>query len=128
MERGASSGRNSHGRGTLRFVTKRWVGWVIAFLVGAACSERGDCSNGTCVCEVGQSCEFDCAAPPCHVDCAGDNAQCDGVCGNGECTCRGDSACTFECHSPPCHVECGPGTDCSGTCANGECTCAAGST
>lgn len=100
---------------------------ILAFIVGFACAAHDDCSNGTCVCPVGASCDFDCASPPCHVDCDGDNPQCDGTCGNGECTCREASTCSFECHSPPCHVSCGPATDCSGTCANGGCSCARGS-
>jgi hypothetical protein len=107
-----------------------WVlGWSSAFGVGLACSHGpADCSNGTCVCEAGASCEFECEAPPCHIDCAGDNEDCHGVCGNGECTCGDESHCDFACHSPPCHVACGHGSECAGTCANGSCSCAAGST
>ena len=86
-----------------------------------------DCSNGACVCAAGSSCDFDCAAPPCNVECEGDNPECTAACGNGSCTCGPGSTCEFECQSPPCHVDCRAETDCRGTCANGTCTCAAGS-
>jgi len=96
--------------------------------LGSACRPvQADCSNGECVCEAGASCDFECVAPPCTVECVGDNPECVAACGNGECRCGAGSACAFECQSPPCHVDCQADTECSGTCANGDCTCAVGS-
>src|SRR5688500_4103848 len=101
----------------------RWFGWVLAFVVSAACSERSDCSNGTCVCAAGHRCEFECAAPPCHVDC-GPRTDCTGTCANGECTCAAGSTCAFDCGAGPCHVRCeGDHPRCDGECANGTCEC-----
>lgn len=105
------------------------IGLAIAFSAGLAlsCVNDGPCDNGACVCEAGSSCDFDCEAPPCHVDCEGSNPQCDGACGNGECRCGPGSDCEFECQSPPCHVDCEDDSTCTGHCANGVCTCAQGS-
>ena len=110
---------------------KLLAGWMgagalvlMTSLVG--CSGKKDCSNGECACDEGGSCDFTCEAPPCHVDCAGDNPSCTGTCGNATCTCGEGSNCDFLCDSGPCHVDCQGGNDeCSGTCANGTCYCAA---
>ncbi|MEM9454085.1 MAG: hypothetical protein AAGF11_07890 [Myxococcota bacterium] len=126
----------SHRSSTIWGVWTSWaVGAFSTFMVlglilslGFACRPvQADCSNGDCVCEVGASCDFECEAPPCHVDCAGDNPECVAACGNGDCRCGAGSTCTFECQSPPCHVDCEAQTECRGTCANGDCTCVAGS-
>jgi hypothetical protein len=90
----------------------------------SACDDD-DCDDGTCVCASGESCEFACEEPPCHVDCVGDNDECKGTCGNGDCTCGEGSDCQFSCKTSPCHVDCN-GDSCSGTCANGNCSCGRG--
>lgn len=101
---------------------------LLAFVVGVVLGcVTADCSNGACVCPPGASCEFECDAPPCHVECEGDNPECEGSCANGDCNCGPGSNCEFECDAPPCHVECEPGSDCVGDCANGNCTCELGS-
>lgn len=87
----------------------------------------GDCSNGTCACHEGGSCEFTCDAPPCHVDCEGNNVECIGACGDGECECGEGSNCDFTCAAPPCHASCDEGTECTAACANGTCSCEEGS-
>jgi len=93
-----------------------------------ACTKTEDCTNGECTCEPGEACSFECTTPPCHVDCAGQNASCSGICGNSSCTCGAGSSCEFDCQSGPCHVECaGDNPSCSGVCANGTCSCEAGS-
>ena len=109
-----------------RMPLHRIVAAVLFSLAGGTC-HTGDCSNGECACPTGASCDFECASPPCHVDCEGNNSQCTGICGNGECTCGQGSQCDFECHSPPCHVTCERDTVCTGTCGNGDCTCGQGS-
>ncbi|MEM7151939.1 MAG: hypothetical protein AAF799_03810 [Myxococcota bacterium] len=104
------------------------LGLSIVLLLGSGCrTTQGDCSGGTCVCEPGASCDLECEAPPCTVECAGDNPECVAACGNGECHCGQGSNCDFECQSPPCHVDCQAETECRGACANGECTCTRGS-
>jgi hypothetical protein len=84
------------------------------------------CANDTCWCGRGAECVTACAAPPCHLECLGDNPRCDGECANGDCVCGEASQCDFACQSPPCHVDCKRGADCSGQCANGTCTCERG--
>jgi len=84
------------------------------------------CEGGNCSCPAGHDCEFECEAPPCHVECEGENSSCIGECANGECLCGAGSSCDFDCASPPCHVDC-EGEACTGVCANGECTCEEGS-
>ncbi|MEP6654875.1 MAG: hypothetical protein ABJA82_16040 [Myxococcales bacterium] len=93
-----------------------------------ACRTNGDCSNGICECPSGDSCDFTCAAPPCHARCAGNNDRCDAECANGTCTCESESSCNFSCKAPPCHVSCSAHTTCTGTCSNGQCDCGADST
>lgn len=90
--------------------------------LGSGCDDDDDCSDGSCVCDSGESCEFDCPSPPCTVHCEGDNDECSGTCANGDCSCGDDSHCAFRCGAPPCHVAC-DGAFCSGTCANGDCRC-----
>jgi hypothetical protein len=100
---------------------------AVALVLACGHHESGDCSNGTCVCAAGASCDFSCDSPPCHVDCAA-GATCSGTCANGDCTCEMGASCSFACGAPPCHVTCeGSNPACDGTCANGTCTCAAGS-
>lgn len=101
------------------------LGLLLSFgLLGLACHEEPvDCANGTCVCAAGQTCDIECAAPPCHVDCEPDS-DCNSQCANGSCTCRESATCAFSCLAPPCHVICeGDHPHCDGACANGECTC-----
>lgn len=100
---------------------------VAPALVSCEADETYPCANDACVCPLGESCDIPCAAPPCHLDCAGDNPDCRGQCGNGECRCGSGSHCDFGCHSPPCHVHCEAGSTCTGTCANGTCRCDQGS-
>lgn len=91
-----------------------------------ACSVESDCENEACVCAEGATCDFDCVAPPCHVECR-EHSDCTGQCANGECACASDAVCTFGCDAPPCHVNCANDSNCGGTCANGSCNCGAGS-
>jgi hypothetical protein len=90
------------------------------------CKRHGYCDEGDCVCEKGQRCEFECDAPPCHVDCEGDNPECFGECANGSCSCGPGSDCEFTCKAEPCHVAC-EDSSCDGECGNGDCTCERGS-
>ena len=92
------------------------------------CRTGGDCQNGICACPSGESCDFTCGAPPCHVRCDGDNPSCSASCANGTCTCGRGSHCAFRCAAPPCHVSCSANTTCSGTCADGQCDCGTDST
>jgi hypothetical protein len=103
--------------------------WGTGFAVMSVegCKTTGECSNGTCECSAGDSCDFTCGAPPCHALCAGDNHTCKAVCANGTCTCGRGSDCNFTCMTPPCHVSCEENTTCMGTCSNGQCTCGANS-
>lgn len=87
---------------------------------------RFACENGRCYCLDDERCEIPCYAPPCHVDCLGEDVTCVAECGNGECYCGDGADCTFGCHSPPCHVNCELGASCTGTCENGTCRCARG--
>jgi hypothetical protein len=111
-------------------MAKRFTRLGCALLFGAlaavvACNSGGasDCSNGTCLCPAGTSCELGCAAPPCHVDC-GNGSACTGTCANGTCTCEEGAECEFSCGAPPCHVACtGSNPTCDGVCANGDCSC-----
>lgn len=101
---------------------------VLFALWASACGGSRDCTNASCECPAGANCDFVCDAPPCHVDCAGNNPSCTGACGNGTCTCGAGSNCDFTCDSGPCHVDCqGDNSACTGTCANGTCSCAQGS-
>jgi hypothetical protein len=104
-----------------------WILFALASALAAGCDDDDDCPDGTCVCDAGDSCDFDCLAPPCTVACEGDNDACTGTCANGNCSCGDDSRCAFRCGSPPCHVECDGASSCTGACANGECRCGAGS-
>jgi hypothetical protein len=105
---------------------------LAAIALGAACLPSCDddpsffCENGTCWCGPDDPCSVSCVAPPCHLQCAGDNPSCVGECANGDCECGEQAACAFACHSPPCHVRCDSLSDCSGECANGTCTCERG--
>lgn len=110
------------------FVRSRFHGIALGISLLVVGCKDGDCSDGTCECHEGGTCEFTCDAPPCHVDCAGNNAECIGACGNGECACGGGSNCEFTCAAPPCHASCDEGAECSAVCANGTCTCDEGST
>lgn len=96
--------------------------WVSLWGV-TGCSTESECRNQSCVCVAGANCKFDCEAPPCHIECRGDNDECSGACANGECSCGKHSNCDFSCDAPPCHVDCADSTTCGGTCANGSCTC-----
>ncbi len=100
---------------------------AVASLNGAtACSFEEDCENQACICAEGATCDFDCVAPPCHIECR-EGSDCTGQCANGSCQCASDSNCSFGCDAPPCHVDCGSGANCDGTCANGDCSCGADS-
>lgn len=92
-----------------------------------ACSQPAACRSGDCVCPLGAICETECAAPPCSIDCAGDNPHCSGACANGDCTCGTGSDCDLRCDAPPCHASCEDGSTCTAECANGDCTCGRGS-
>lgn len=96
------------------------------FLVPVACHRHGHCENSACTCDPGDSCDFECDAPPCHVECEGDNPDCVGACANGDCTCGPGSHCDLSCQSEPCHVDCKDST-CLAQCGNGDCTCERGS-
>src|SRR5690606_13162741 len=88
-----------------------FVGITFALgVVAAACSVESDCENEACICAEGATCDFNCVAPPCHVECR-KNSDCTGQCANGACKCASDSACSFGCGAPPCHVECKSHTD-----------------
>jgi len=102
-----------------------WLG--VTWLGGCSDDDPPPCANGRCVCSVGESCTIPCAAPPCQVDCRGNNPSCRGQCGNGDCRCGPDSHCELGCQSPPCHVSCEPRSECSAVCANGTCSCGQGS-
>lgn len=102
---------------------------LLATLCLLACDDddaRFACENGHCYCLDEQRCEIPCRAPPCHVDCLGDESVCTAECGNGECYCDEGADCAFGCHSAPCHVDCEAGSTCTGTCENGTCRCARG--
>lgn len=108
------------------FRHQTWLSLVTAALLLLGCSIEADCQNEACVCAEGATCDFDCVAPPCNIECR-DHSDCTGQCANGSCSCADDSHCAFECDAPPCHVDCGSNVDCSGTCANGHCACEADS-
>ncbi|MBL9025786.1 MAG: hypothetical protein JNL21_26560 [Myxococcales bacterium] len=98
----------------------------LALVLAASCGEA-TCENGLCTCEAGANCDFECDAPPCHVDC-GEGSDCSGACANGTCECAPEATCDFACDAPPCHVTCaGDNPSCSGTCANGTCACGSNS-
>lgn len=99
---------------------------VLVCLLWLPSCRPASCSNGTCDCPVGHSCEFVCDAPPCHVACDGSNGQCIGACANGDCDCGPGSHCELTCDSEPCHVTC-ENSECTGECGNGDCTCTRGS-
>jgi len=103
-----------------------WLSLLFLPMLGG-CKITGHCGGGDCVCPEGASCELECDAPPCHVECVGRNPECRAECGNGDCACGPDSHCDLTCHSPPCHVQCDESTNCSAVCANGDCTCSSGS-
>lgn len=96
-----------------------------ATLVGSCGPAR--CEGGVCACNNGASCDFVCDAPPCKVECEGNNKQCNGECANSDCSCGPGSTCEISCHSEPCHLEC-VDSSCAGECGNGTCTCEEGST
>ncbi len=102
------------------------LAWLLLAVAGCGDDVEYVCADGTCYCERGEHCEIPCGAPPCHVECQGDDTACTAECGNGSCLCGDDSACAFFCHSPPCHVTCAGSAACSGTCANGTCACERG--
>jgi hypothetical protein len=114
-------------------VTSMNVGWLFAvavawLAVGCHGSTNADCSNGTCGCERGSTCEFSCDSPPCHVDCL-PGSSCSAACADGTCTCEEGAACSFVCNTGPCHVTCvGDNGFCSGECWDGQCDCGSGST
>lgn len=92
-------------------------------LDGCDRDHRRDCSNETCFCPNGLSCELSCSAPPCNVAC-GEESSCEAACANGTCSCERGASCAFQCGAPPCHVRCAGGHErCDGTCANGTCAC-----
>jgi hypothetical protein len=102
---------------------------LLACLPLAACDDddmRYRCANGHCYCAGDNDCQIPCAAPPCHIECVGEEVSCTAECGNGSCLCGEGSECAFGCQSPPCHVRCEPGASCTGECANGSCTCERG--
>src|SRR6185503_101648 len=70
---------------------------LFAPLAAVAACDDDDCENGQCVCASGESCDFACEEPPCHVVCKGDNDECSGACANGDCTCGSGSNCDFTC-------------------------------
>lgn len=112
----------------LRALLAALAGLTIALtMTTSGCRSEGGCRDGMCACPAGDSCDLGCPAPPCHVECAGDNPMCDAVCANGTCTCGNGSNCSFSCQAPPCHVTCAARSSCDGTCANGQCVCGAGS-
>lgn len=96
--------------------------------IGSGCDDDPPpyCGSGDCVCSHGASCAFGCDAPPCSVNCVGNNRFCGGDCANGSCECGRGSYCDFACAAPPCHVDCAEHSNCVGTCANGTCTCSVG--
>jgi hypothetical protein len=104
---------------TAQLVASLWATAMLAL----GCTNEADCENQSCVCLAGADCKFECEAPPCHIECRGDNDECIGACANGECSCGEHSNCDFQCDAPPCHVDCANSTTCSGTCANGTCSC-----
>ncbi|HXX67912.1 MAG TPA: hypothetical protein VEK07_12050 [Polyangiaceae bacterium] len=102
---------------------------LAGILVLAAChgSAQGDCSNGTCGCPGGTTCDFTCDSPPCSIDCLS-GSTCSAPCADGTCTCEEGAACDFACESGPCQVSCvGSNPSCAGQCWDGECTCGSGS-
>lgn len=103
------------------------IAFALSVLAVVACSVESDCENEACICAEGATCDFNCVAPPCHVECR-KNSDCTGQCANGACKCASDSACSFGCGAPPCHVDCSSHTDCEGTCANGNCSCGSDAT
>jgi hypothetical protein len=117
-------------RGRIRFFARLLLGscWFAFAAFGCSDDDPPPCANGQCFCQSGASCQLPCFAPPCHIDCAGDNPSCLGECGNGGCFCGPRSHCQFGCKSPPCHVTCDPASECAATCANGTCRCESGST
>lgn len=101
---------------------------LVFFLLLTGCSkDDGYCRGDSCICDVGESCDFPCNAPPCKVECAGENPECTGACANGDCGCGPGSNCDLTCASEPCHVEC-LDSSCIAECGNGDCTCSLGST
>lgn len=91
-----------------------------------ACAVDAECSNEPCICAAGGTCDFDCVAPPCQIECR-ENSDCTGQCANGDCKCASDATCDFGCDAPPCHVDCSAHANCNGTCANGDCKCGSNS-
>jgi hypothetical protein len=123
--KGSGNARDRAGIATPASISRNLLScfWVAASLLSlAACSVESDCKNQACVCDEGATCDFDCVAPPCHIECRA-HTDCSGQCANGSCKCASNSNCAFGCDAPPCHVNCAANTDCSGTCANGECSC-----
>lgn len=107
---------------------RAWLVFVLATLAAPGCGDDGGvyCDHDRCYCTEGHDCELFCGAPPCSVECNGEDTTCVAECGNGSCDCGEGASCELECHSPPCHVSCDRDTVCTGTCANGTCRCARG--
>jgi hypothetical protein len=110
------------GTAFLRFIF--FVLFSLFFFIG--CANNGECRGSDCSCGEGASCEFECNAPPCKVDCQGNNPSCVGACANGDCECGPGSSCDLSCASEPCHADCRD-SSCRAECGNGDCTCSSGS-